>query len=123
MINMHRMIKYAPTVLAACCGFDLCLKYIWYLVLNCAHCRAAGNGRVDVSTFLIPRKRITVSVRDVGRLGCAQEPCLECPHCRGVRVLAARGVSSMALQISILKMGAGIDDLVDMSHLMMHPLL
>ena len=23
----------APNVLAACCGFDLCYKYIWYLVV------------------------------------------------------------------------------------------
>ena len=24
----------APTALAACCGFDLCHKYIWYLVFS-----------------------------------------------------------------------------------------
>ena len=24
----------APTALAACCGFDLCYKYIWYLVFK-----------------------------------------------------------------------------------------
>ena len=38
-------VSYAPTALAACCGFDLCHTYIWYLYLYLASCarRCCGH--------------------------------------------------------------------------------
>ena len=33
----------APTALAACCGFDLCYKYIWYFVWGICACVGAGT--------------------------------------------------------------------------------
>ena len=35
-------LPHAPTALAACCGFDLCYKYIWYLIFVISH----GEGMV-----------------------------------------------------------------------------
>ena len=34
----------APTAQAACCGFDLCYKYIWYLVFGICHGRSRRGG-------------------------------------------------------------------------------
>ena len=42
----------APTALAACCGFDLCYKYIWYLVFARAR-NANDRQRSDRLSFCV----------------------------------------------------------------------
>jgi hypothetical protein len=51
----------APTALAACCGFDLCHKYILYLYLYLYfsilefHCRGACTAALILPLFVLPQ--------------------------------------------------------------------